>query len=168
MRQSIGATATFNIVIIFILVVFSVLCATLSYYKAFKVNSAVLSIIDKYEGYNQYSISEIQTYLESIGYKKGNASCPESRTAENKTTAYLVGTNSDKYNATQDTNYAYCVYYYNDDRGEKVKKSTNNNKEPIYYNYSVVTYIFVDMPLVDNFKIPIHTKGERIYNFSKE
>ncbi len=162
MRQSIGATATFNIIIIFILVVFSVLCATLSYYKAFKVNSAILSIIDKYEGYNRYSISEIDTYLDSIGYKKSSANCSETRD-----NIYLVGTNGDDYNADQDENYAYCVYYYNDDRGENVKNTTNDNKEPIYYNYSVVTYIFVDMPIINNFKIPIHTKGERIYNFSK-
>ena len=167
MRQSIGATATFNIIFIFIIVVFSILCATLSYYKAFKVNSQILSIIDKYEGYNQYSVNEINTYLSSIGYRIGTANCQDTR-GNGDNTVYLVGTSEDKYNSTQDTNHAYCVYYYNDDRGKNVEKSTNKNNEPIYYNYSVVTYIFVDMPLIDNFRIPIHTKGERIYNFSKE
>ena len=46
MRQSIGATATFNIIIIFIVIVFGLLIGTVNYYKAFKVNSRILDIIE--------------------------------------------------------------------------------------------------------------------------
>lgn len=165
MRQSIGSTATFNIIFIFILIVFGVLCATLSYYKAFTTNSKILASIDKFEGYNDLSKSDISTYLDGIGYKKGDAGCESTRNVGGSE-AILVGTGTDKYNAKQDTNYMYCVYYYADDRG-KGQTDVNGNEEPIYYNYSVVTYIFVDLPILDAFRIPVHTKGERIYNFSK-
>lgn len=163
MRQSIGSTATFNIIFIFIIIVFGVLCATLSYYKAFVTNSHILASIDKFEGYNALSIAEINTYLDSIGYKRGSANC-----AETRNNIPLVGTNGDEYNADQDTDYAYCVYYYSDDRGEASRDEENGNEEPIYYNYSVVTYIYIDLPMIDNFRIPVHTKGERIYNFTKD
>ena len=49
---------------------------------------------------------------------------------------------------------------------ELKNKETNKNKEPIYYNYSVVTYIYIQLPIVGAFKVPVYTKGERTYNFS--
>lgn len=155
MKQGIGSTATFNIIIIFIVIVFGLLAATISYYKAFKVNSMILYSIDKFEGYNDFAKKEIRSNLNTIGYtvNTGNNRCDTVRGKSE-----LV--------SNQDNQYLYCVYYYADDRGKGDSKLTNQDSEPIYYNYSVVTYIYIDLPIVGNFKVPVHTKGERIYNFS--
>ena len=149
MRQSIGEWFTYNIIIIFILIVFGLLAATLSYYKAFKVNSMILYSIDKFEGYHDKTRNEIESYLGSIGYTaEGRHDCG------NRGRMVNISDSSSKYN--------YCVYYISND----AVNQSNKKGEPLYYNYAVVTYIYIDLPIVDKFKVPIYTKGERIYNFS--
>lgn len=143
-------------IILFILIVLGLISATISYYKAFKVNNRILYTIDKFEGYNDLAKDEINQILSAIGYtgySGGTAECP-------KRNGVKSIASSDKY--------LYCVYYYYDDRGQKEIKEhlVNGQNRPIYYNYSVVTYLYVDLPLVQTFKVPVHTKGERIYNFS--
>lgn len=147
MQEGIGEWFTINIIIIFIVIVFGLLTATLSYYKAFKVNSDILYNIEKFEGYNDKSKQEIDNYLSSIGYKQESIEC-----AETRSNMQLSQINS------QQNNYAYCVYY----TGNDGKDNSSN-----YYNYAVLTYIYVDLPLIDLFKIPVYTKGERIYKFTE-
>jgi len=153
MREGIGETFTYNIIILFIIIVFGILAATISYYKAFKVNNRILDSIEKFEGYNAAARADIANKLETIGYTKDNSKCPE-----------RSGTTLEK----QDGTYLYCVYYYEDDRGTTEKKNNerNNDNEPIYYNYSVASYIYIELPIIGQFKIPVYTKGERTYNFS--
>lgn len=156
MRESIGSVFLYNIIIIFIIIVFGVLSATISYYKAFKVNERLLYSIDKFEGYNKYSAKEMEEYLSSIGYTStsdGQSECASERDG---------GTLVKSSRAT----HLYCVYYFDDDRGTNEKNRENGDKEPIYYNYALVSYIYVELPIVGKFKVPVYTKGERIYNFS--
>ena len=149
MRESIGEYFTYNIIIIFILIVFAILAATLNYYKAYKVNTMILSSIEKYEGFNSLSKAEIKTNLDSIGYSTDvNYTCPSRGSLEPM--------------ESNPTSHFYCVYYIENDTTNDAK----NDNGYKYYNYSVVTYIYVDLPLVDMFKIPVYTKGERIFNFT--
>lgn len=165
MQQGIGETFTYNIIILFIIVVFAILAATISYYKAFKVNNRVLDSIEKFEGYNAAARADIESKLKTLGYTVNteNAKCPERK-----------GMTLEK----QDGTYLYCVYYHEDDTGvadidasrtgNTVKNgiAKNRDNEPVYYNYSVASYIYIDLPIVGQFKIPVYTKGERTYNFS--
>lgn len=149
----------------FIAIVIGLLSATISYYKGFKVNSRILLSINKYSGYNKLSKYEIEDYLSSIGYTNSGdtniqtKSCPSKKDGGVLVTASKVSGSS--------TSYLYCVYYFKDDRGKADKKSKKLNKDnqPIYYNYSVISYIYINLPIVGSFKIPVYTKGERIYNF---
>ncbi len=154
MREGIGETFTYNMIILFIIIVFGILSATISYYKAYKVNNRILDSIEKYEGYNDASRKDIQNKLKIIGYTQNNADkCPERKNMELE---------------KQDNIYLYCVYYHVDDRGtiDKSNRESNKDSEPIYYNYSVASYIYIDLPIVGRFKVPVFTKGERSYNFS--
>lgn len=154
MREGIGETFTYNMIILFIIIVFGILSATISYYKAYKVNNRILDSIDKFEGYNNDAQKDIQNKLTTIGYTQGDANdCPQRSKGE------LVHPDPE-YN-----NHLYCVYYFENDRSS-VDKRTNKEHEPIYYNYSVASYIYIELPIVGAFKIPVYTKGERIYNFS--
>ena len=158
MREGIGGIMLYNMIILFILVVFALLAGALSYYKAFKVNSYILSSIDKYEGYNSAAVEEIDRDLNVLGYIKDSASaCPE-----------RDGKQAEDYPGTGNNPYYYCVYFYGNDVGENSSRKSNADGNPIYYNYSVVSYIYVDLPIVGNFRVPVHTKGERIYNFSDD
>lgn len=145
-------------IFVFIIIVIGLLTATISYYKGFKVNSRILLSIDKYAGYNKLSKSEIDNYLSGIGYTvepNGQSSCPNEKSGGTLIRTFV-----------NQTNYLYCVYYHSDDRGAKEKDQLNGDNKPIYYNYSVISYIYVDLPIVGQFKIPVYSKGERIYNFS--
>ena len=157
MREGIGSTFLYNIIIIFVIIAIGLLSATISYYKAFKVNERLLYSIDKFEGYNSFSKKEMENYLANIGYTyeaNGQSQCASTKGGDGP----LVTSVSSKY--------LYCVYYHTDDRGNNEKNRVNGDKEPIYYNYSLVTYIYVNLPIVGKFKVPVYTKGERIYNFS--
>ena len=160
MRQGVGETLTYNMIIIFIIIVFGILAATMTYYKAFKVNNRILDSIEKFEGYNTLARDEIKGTLQNIGY------------AVNKTDECPV--RNGLVAETKDPSYLYCVYYHNDETAYTSGKYSSimgqdkkdGKGQPRYYNYSVVTYIYVDLPIAGSFKIPVHTKGERIFHFT--
>ena len=156
MREGIGSVFLYNIIILFVIIVFGLLSATISYYKAFKVNERLLYSLDKFEGYNRFSKEEMEDFLVSIGYTynpDGQNECPKEK-------------NGGVLKMANNTSYLYCVYYHSDDRGSQEKDELNGDREPIYYNYAVTSYIYADLPIVGAFKLPVYTKGERIYNFS--
>ncbi len=158
MKESIGSVFLYNIIFVFIIIVFGLITATLSYYKAFKVNKAILGYISRYSGYNTKSETAIKNYLESVGYTTDGTKCSDNE----KAGGVLVNKNNNGY--------YYCVYYHNDETGKNEKNGneskTNADGQPIYYAYGVTTFIYIDLPIAGNFKIPVYTKGERIYNFS--
>lgn len=139
MRESIGSTFLYNMIIIFIVIVFAILAATLTYYKAYKVNTRVITSIEKYEGYNDLARTEIDNTLTTIGYMfKEGTKCP---TKKNGGTL-----------ETEDKKFRYCVYYSKEDSK--------------HYSYGVITYITIDIPIVNRaLSIPIYTKSNRIYKF---
>lgn len=136
MKQSIGTTFMLNFIIVFIVVTFAFLSATLSYMKAFKVNTRIANAIEKYEGYNSLAIKEIDSKLDTLGYLKGGASCSKKNGV-------------DAINGSQ---FNYCVYDYGIDK---------NN----YRKYGIITYINMDLPIVGNIKIKVYSETEKMYNY---
>ena len=148
MRQAIGSTVLYNIIIVFIVITFSFLAATLSYMKSFKMNGKIANSLEKFEGYNTLSAAEIETSLSNLGYrisKDGNLSCSERK--HNGATYTPI---------TQfGTNYKYCVYEYPKENG--------------YFTYGIVTYIYMDIPIVGGtFTLPVYAETERIYEFTQK
>ncbi len=141
MRQSIGFTQTIAIMSVFILMVFALLTASLSYYKAFKINSYISSIVEKYEGYNDLSIQEITQKLSSLGYRMGTVDC--------KQTFSKKSTPVDR----KEKQHAYCIYEYGSKNG--------------YFTYGIVTYIFVELPFGVHFKLPVYSETEPIFIFNE-
>lgn len=153
MRESIGSTFLYNIIFIFIIIVFGLITATLNYYKGYKINTRILQIIQKDSGYNSTSKKEIDRILGGIGYTvdpNSQGNCPE-RDGKKAITSTSAGAG--------DSDYMYCVYYYPDE---------GNSGSRQYYTYGVTTYIYIDLPIVGNFKIPVFSKGERIVKFNNK
>lgn len=90
MKQGIGFSVTINIIAIFIVVTFAFLVATLNYYKTYKINNAITSSIEKYEGYNDLAKTEIEEKLTSLGYVNGSVKC--------------------KNNNLNNSKFSYCIY----------------------------------------------------------
>lgn len=142
MREGIGSTMLYNIVIVFLSIIFALILGTIVYYKAFKVNKVIISSLEKYEGYNSLSIKEIEQNLSSIGYpSRKTGDCP----AKDGVAA----------SAPISARYRYCIYYYNNDGSSH------------YYSYGVISYITFEFPFFDSafFSFPIYTRSDRIYRF---
>ena len=148
MRQAIGSTFLYNIMIVFIVITFGFLAATLSYMKSFKVNGKIANSLERFEGYNELSAAEIETSLANLGYRSsssGNLNCPNHRH------------NGKDYEpiTSLGTNYKYCVYEYPEENSR-------------YFIYGILTYIYMDIPIVGGtFSLPIYSETERIYEFSQ-
>lgn len=68
MREAIGGTWIFGIVVTFIVLFSSYLAISVNYSKAFHVKNEIVSIIEKYEGFNNASEDAIDTYIKGYGY----------------------------------------------------------------------------------------------------
>lgn len=161
MRESIGSTFLYNIIFIFIIIVFGLITATLNYYKGYKVNTRILQAIQRNSGYNSSSKTDIDRVLKGIGYtieRNGIQNTCPSRDGKVAITSNKAGAG--------DTSYFYCVYYYENESGANDNGKTTNEGKSRYYSYGVTTYIYIDLPIVGQIKIPVFTKGERIYRFS--
>lgn len=141
MKQGIGFSVTLDIIVVFIVVTFAFLVASLNYYKAYKVNNTISDSIEKYEGYNDLAIREIETKLEDLGYAKTGKGCS-------------INTNYGKLK-TAGTNNNYCIYE------SKINENTNK------FKYVIITYLSMDIPILNTTaNIPVKTTTEPIYYFS--
>lgn len=158
MRESIGTVSLLNFIIFFILLIFAFLMGTFSYYKAYRVNNAIVSAIEKYEGFNKYSQEEIRNKFITLGYTADNFNCPKKRGDGN-----LIDSNGADFDGDpKERGYAgYCVYAHNSDSVEQ--KNTD-----VYDSYEVVTIITFQFPIVqDLLKLKVSARTGLIYNFEE-
>lgn len=138
MRESIGSSIMYGIIAIFIVMVFAILAGTMSYFKAFKVNSQIIGILEKYEGYNELAIADIRATLSTIGYN--NIDGLQCRTKDGA----LV--------YPQDPAFTYCVYVMCD------------SKDPYIYHLGVTSYIQIDFPVINTLlKLPVYSETHGIH-----
>ena len=145
MRESIGYTATLNIAIIFITVIFAFIFVTLNYYRAYKVNNAIINEIEKYEGYNDLAKDSIKRKLYAYGYANTKMSCRRYTNGTNEMCSPTSKSSGDD---------GYCVY-----------ECTSTTSDGYIY-YRVATNIFMNIPLIRNFiNIPIYGSTNEMYDF---
>lgn len=152
MREAIGHVPLYTIIMIFIVITFGFLSATLTYYKAFKLNSKIAYQLEKFEGYNSESIAAINENLQSLGYRVGALSgdCPKKDMNGNLKSTYKM------------KNYPVCIYESNVAYASN-KKSKYRER---YFKFGIVTYIYLDIPLIGGtFKLPVYTESERIFKY---
>ena len=139
MREAIGGSQVFNIIIIFLGIIIVLLVGSLSYSKVFKIKTKVINIIENNNGYNDDKVrTEIENYLRSTGYTvtKTNTSntCPNINGVEAINTI---------------KSYDYCVY-----RFDTVKGSY----------YRVTVFISYDFPIISSYlRIPISGETRIVY-----
>jgi len=112
MRDAVGSTWIFSLVITFTLIFSGFLVLALSYSKAYKVKNEITSMIEKYEGItlddalnNKGSLAIINQYLYNAGYKaKGHCEVGMYGVddLESNTIIMITSSNNDK-------EYYYCI-----------------------------------------------------------
>lgn len=146
MRESIGNSMIFNIILIFVGIMIAILVSSIGYSKAFKVKNRILNVVEKYAefktlekndwNYESNLVKEINDSLKSIGYRISdeNFLCPEAD-------GELLSSNSD---------YEYCVYRYDTSNGPY---------------YEVISYMYFDFPVISDFvKFPVKGQTKVIYD----
>lgn len=138
MREAIGGTWLFGLVITFIVFFASFLAVSINYSKAFNVKNNIVDLLSKYEGNNSAARQKIGDYLSDVGYLV-TGRCEEGYTGYNLD-GEAVGAGQKAY---------FCVAC------DKVERTANLDKQ----YYRAVVFFKIDLPLVGeltNFKI----KGE--------
>lgn len=167
MRESIGTVSLLNFVIFYILLVFAFLAGTLSYYKAYRVNNAIITSIEKYEGFNTLSYNEINQKLASFTYERVPFKCASTVNTGTKT-GYLVDYTTKGKAITSreyDENRGYCVYRYANDTAYKASGG-GTVKSDWYDTYEVMTVVSFRFPIIQNLlKLRVFSRTSRIYQF---
>ncbi len=146
MKESIGNSAVFTIIIIFVGIISTILIGSLSYTKAYKIRTRMINIIEKYKGYDNDNAKlkqEIDEYLKSAGY-----SVIKPTTNKKNVCPKYPDNNGVKAINTID-NYEYCIYRLNTVKG------------PYYH---VTVFISFDIPVISSYlKFPISGETRIIY-----
>ena len=159
MRESIGSVSLLNFVIFFILLVFAFLIGTFSYYKAYRVNNSIISIIEKYEGFNELAYKEIDERLGTLAYERYDFDCDRGKTERYHLISYK--SNKEVTNAEKSKDYeGFCIFAKTWD-----SNGTLNSKDR-YDSYMVTTVIRFNFPIVqDLIKLRVSSRTDRIYNY---
>ncbi len=128
----------------------------MNYMKAYKVNSGIENAIENNEGYNKLAIEQINDYLTNFGYRvdnNGSKTCAPTRTQVNSEGNVVTGKLMTSPYSGGKQRFKYCIYEF-----------PKNDKN--YFTYGVVTYIYVDIPMISNyFAIPVYSETEKIYEY---
>ena len=150
MKESVGYTVTLNIVITFIIIVFAFLFAALIYFKSNKVSNVITETIEKYEGYNNHTVNEIQMKLSSIGYNRTSVNCVN----------YGRKISSREFcsESLTDGSDGYCVFVCSEEHDNEC-----------YYYYKISTNMMINIPIInDLLNIPIFSNTNRLYDFADQ
>lgn len=146
MREAIGQTFLFNLVITLVAVTIFVLIGAIAYSKTYKIKTKLVDIMEKYKGHeNVYEAAkgEISQYLYSIGYRRNKNSMQE---CPNKDGGTVLNNRSEIFH--------YCVYEFDSGMG------LNRGKY-----YGVLVYIYFDFPIIgDLIEVPIYGETEVFFN----
>lgn len=149
MKQSIGYTVTLNIIIVFLVIIFTFLSAALIYFKSNKVSNVITETIEKYEGYNTYATSEIGPKLDSWGYSRNSVNCAK---------YYNKIGSSERNNCSRSLangSEGYCVF---------VCREMFDGEW--YYYYKISTNLMLNVPVINGIlNIPIFSNTNRLYDF---
>lgn len=142
MREAIGSTFLFNIMIVFIFFFSAFLAIAINYSQAFRIKNQVINYIEQYEGMNDTSRQEIIKYMSDSGYYR-------------EVTCASTGGNNYEGN-TIDDNGSDVSIGSNKVKGLCIKKLSNANSDTYY---RVTTFVKFNFPLIgDLFTFPV--KGE--------
>lgn len=140
MRESISNSLIFNWVMIFVGVIIALLIASMSYSKAYKIKSKIISTVEMYQGYTAEARTDIDTFLQNVGYRF-NTSGSRCEDIE----GFTLLTDNSNY-------YRYCVYQTTTLKGSY---------------YKVIAYMYFDIPFIEGImEFPVSGESKVIYDLN--
>lgn len=158
MRQTIGTTWVYQLVIFFILIFVAFLVLSLTYSKSFKTKNEIISILEKYEGATPDSVLIVSNYLNTIKYDDVGV-CTKS----DKLNDYWLGVKDITSNtptiepARLKEKYSLCIKKIRPDSG-----TTAHDKNQVYYELKI--FFKFNLPILGDLKtFEINGKTSPIY-----
>lgn len=144
MREAIGGTQLFAIVIFLLLLFTAYLCISINYTAAYKVTDSVVNTIQKDGGVNTDNIKKT---LQEAHY---------TATGECDIDDGWVGMNFDSNNMNVNSDANYCI--------KKVLVSKKSEELPDIYYYRVKTFYNIDVPIISSFNLNVSADTSNIYS----
>lgn len=130
MREAVGSTFLFNLMIIFIFFFASFLAIAVNYSQAFQMKNRIINLLEQYEG-EEGAKEKIASLIQSSGYYR------------------VANCEADEHQITDENGRQLP--------GVCVKKNTNVDTGDVYY--SVKTFVSFNLPVIGNF-FTFPVKGE--------
>lgn len=162
MKEAFGNSFITIIVITFMSVLILILASSSSYSKAAKVRNRIMEMIENNQGYGingngLHSIDEFEKEIDDelarYGYRINTSptiNCPSKEGLDPETKS--PGATIYAINEGMASKYLYCVYEFRTVKG-------------VYYG--VETYMYFDIPLIENIKIGIYGETKTLYDLTE-
>lgn len=144
MREAIGGSWLFNIVIFFVILFTGYMCLSINHTKAFNVKDDIIKIIERENGFdNLVNIStnhdkeilkSIVATLQEFGYRTENK-CPA-----NDGVLVWVGFDRDGNRDTSNNKSSFCI--------REIQSNSSEMSDAVYYQ--VVVFYQLDLPIFNN------------------
>lgn len=146
MREAIGGTWLFTIVILFVMLFTGYLCLAVNYSRAYNVKNGIVDIIERQNGYNDIAKAEIDEYLQDVGYK-------------------TLGKCDDGFTGNlNDKGYGYGESYYCYRSINIEADSTYQNDSATGVYYQVQVFFRIDLPIFrDLFTFRVTGDSKQLY-----
>lgn len=141
MKAAIGDALLLGIIVTFFSIVLLVLISSIAYTKAFRIKNKVVDEIEKAEKFDDTVNTSLYKVFKDVGYK-ANAMMNNSSCEKYKGSGELLNTTSA---------YHYCVI--------KLKSAKYDG-----YYYKVVTFAYLDFPLISAIQIPVYGETKIFYS----
>lgn len=149
MKDSLGGSMLFNLVIIFVSLIIIFFISILSYSKAYKIKNRIIEIIEKNGVYEEIVADEVNPDLKAAGYDVSKPDkCAKIRTQlieSAKGKFYEIYQSKISEKNLNVYGYNYCVFEVCEARNDK---GTCNEK--FGKHYIVVTFVRFEFPIIDD------------------
>ncbi len=145
-----------NIFIVFFIIIAFILTGTVVYYKGYKINSQIINSLEIYEGYNEFSATDIDRVLKNLGYRQNGNDLICGKTSLGEPIDCLA----------ENERFQFELSCSKSEKSQGKNEGDQFEGNNYYITYKVKTYIYIDLPFNNSLKIPVTTRSNPIYQFT--
>lgn len=161
MKEAIGGTWIFGLVITFLALFTTFVSVSTNYSRVYKIKDEILLTIERNHGINQQTLATINSYLRGLGYSS-TGECPDNDACWN---AFSINDDDRVVGYGSNTNYCIKKHVVNKKYKEGDAIQTTGpigNPESAYYE--AVVFFRIDWPILNRFfNIKISGETSTIY-----
>ena len=148
MKAAIGNTLLLGIIVTFMSTVLLVVVSSIVYTKAYRIKNRIIDEIEKIETFDDSVTATLTTLFGEIGYKTN----PNMNNSVCDKYARKIADTRHPEVVNKTSAYSYCV----------IKVDADSSRGGYYYK--VVSFAYLDLPLVSAIQVPVYGETRIFYN----